>query len=184
MKNPEPSDKPPLTGIEIRLVRPEDNLETLTDMIHAAYAQHASSGLNYWGCHQSVEDTAKRLASGTAWVMSCGNDFIGTATLRPPQPESPVLLYRQPGVYSLAQFCINPLHKGCGFGRRLHEHIIDYARKLKVTGIALDTAKPATSLIKLYESWGYRIVGHCDWRPFTNYPSVVMYKILTETESN
>ena len=40
--------------------------------------------------------------------------------------------------------------------------------------MALDTAAPATRLISLYESWGYRIVGSADWRPKTNYESVLM----------
>jgi hypothetical protein len=38
----------------------------------------------------------------------------------------------------------------------------------------LDTAEPASGLIALYESWGYRIVGRADWRPNTNYESVLM----------
>jgi hypothetical protein len=44
--------------------------------------------------------------------------------------------------------------------------------------MALDTAAPAEALIALYSSWGYSLVGTCDWRPFTNYPSVVMAKEL------
>ena len=46
------------------------------------------------------------------------------------------------------------------------------------TTLALDTAQPATALIAMYVSWGYRVVGECDWRPFTNYPSVVMAQPL------
>ena len=90
----------------IRPVTASDDLERLTALIHAAYAPRASLGLRYWGTHQSVEDTAKRFASGTGLVMVDGDDYVGTATLRPPQPESTLALYRDPTVWSLCQFCI------------------------------------------------------------------------------
>jgi hypothetical protein len=36
-------------------------------------------------------------------------------------------------------------------------------------------------LIALYQRWGYAIVGEVDWRPFTNYASVLMSRpIRTE----
>lgn len=44
--------------------------------------------------------------------------------------------------------------------------------------MGLDTAQPASTLIAMYESWGYRVVGECDWRPLTNYTSVVMSRQL------
>lgn len=46
--------------------------------------------------------------------------------------------------------------------------------------MALDTAQPATALIAMYESWSYRVVGECDWRPLTNYTSVLMERDLEE----
>lgn len=95
----------------IRQVTPEDDLERLTALIHAAYAPHARLGLRYWGTHQSVEDTAKRFASGTGLVMLEAGEYVGTATLRPPQPDSTVALYRDPTVWSLCQFCITPKPK-------------------------------------------------------------------------
>jgi hypothetical protein len=42
--------------------------------------------------------------------------------------------------------------------------------------IAFDTAAPATKLINLYKRWGYQEVGNVDWRPFTNYLSVVLMR--------
>lgn len=155
----------------IRPVTAADDLARLTALIHSAYAPHAQRGLRYWGTHQSVEDTAKRFASGTGLVMLDGNDYVGTATLRPPQPESTVPLYREPAVWSLCQFCISPDAKGRG-----------YARKAGARVMALDTAQPATALIAMYESWGYRVVGECDWRPLTNYTSVLMARDLEKAQ--
>ena len=111
--------------------------------------------------------------------MVTDGQYVGTLTLRPPQPGSKVPLYREPSVYSLSQFCIAPEYKGHGLGRRLHDYTLDIALKLGANTVALDTAKPATSLIHLYEAWGYAVVGECDWRPHTNYVSVVMARALT-----
>ena len=44
--------------------------------------------------------------------------------------------------------------------------------------MALDTAAPAEGLIKMYRRWGYEIVGTRDWRPFTNYESLVLARLL------
>lgn len=126
--------------IRIRPVGPDDDLARLTQMIHAAYAHHAASGLRFWGTHQSVEDAAERLASGTAWVMLDGAAHIGTATLCAHRPESSVEFYRRPGVGVLSQFCIRPDRQGTGLGRRLHAHVLQHAAALNLAGIALDTA--------------------------------------------
>jgi hypothetical protein len=44
--------------------------------------------------------------------------------------------------------------------------------------MALDTAEPAAGLIELYRHWGYEVVGTHDWRPHTNYVSVVMKRAI------
>lgn len=168
------------TAPVIRPVTVADDLERLTALIHAAYAPHARLGLRYWGTHQSVEDTAKRFASGTGLVMVEGDDYVGTATLRPPQPESTVALYRDPTVWSLCQFCISPQAKGRGYGKQLHAYVTEFARQAGAQVLALDTAQPAAALIAMYESWGYQVVGECDWRPLTNYTSALMARSLAE----
>jgi GNAT superfamily N-acetyltransferase len=164
----------------IRPVIVGDGLERLTALIHTAYAPYASLGLRYWGTHQSVEDTAKRFASGTGLVMVEADHYVGTATLRPPQPESTVALYRDPTVWSLCQFCISPQAKGRGYGKHLHAYVTEFARQAGAQVLALDTAQPAAALIAMYESWGYQVVGECDWQPLTNYTSVLMARSLVD----
>jgi GNAT superfamily N-acetyltransferase len=162
------------TPLTFRTWTPEDDLARLTALIHAAYTPHAASGLKYWATHQSESDTAQRIAGGTCWLAVQGTDYVATAVVSPPQPDSPVALYTQPGVWILSQFCVNPAYKGQGAGRALHQHLVAWLSTQGATTLALDTAAPATALIQRYQSWGYQIVGDCDWRPFTNYPSVVM----------
>ena len=63
-------------------------------------------------------------------------------------------------------------------GGLLHEHAAQYAASRGATRMALDTAGPAARVIEMYQRWGYRVCGECDWRPVTNYLSVVMIRDL------
>lgn len=168
-------------SIPFIVVRPIDDgdcLESLTALIHEAYAPHADCGLRYWATHQSAEDTRQRFASGQGLVAVLDGDCVGTITVRPPQPESLVELYRDPGVWSIGQFAVSPTFEGRGIGKQLHEAAIQWALQNGGHTMALDTAEPATALIEKYLGWGYRVVGRCDWRPKTNYISVLMARPL------
>jgi len=168
-----------MSALLIRPLAPADDLAQITRLIHAAYAPHAQRGLRYWGTHQSVEDTAERFASGTGLLALRGDDYVGTITVRPPNAESEVALYRDAHTWTFGQFAVDPAHKGSGIGRALHNAATAHARARGARRMALDTAEPAAALIAMYETWGYRIAGACDWRPHTNYPSVVMALDLT-----
>ena len=158
----------------IRRLRDDDDLHALTDLIHLAYAPQAAKGLRYWGTHQSVDDTRRRFASGHGLVAELDGRYVGTVTVRPPQPESQVVLYRDAHTWTIAQFAVAPALKGQGLGRRLHEACMAVAREHGGRTMALDTAAPAEGLIAMYRAWGYEVVGETDWRPHTNYLSVVM----------
>ncbi len=162
------------TSARIRALRETDSMALLTKLIHRAYAPHAASGLRYWGTHQSVADTANRYASGKSFIARLEGKYVGTITVRAPQPKSPLALYRAPDTWSLCQFAVAPELKGQGLGKQLHEAAAALAVEHGAKVLALDTAAPAKALISMYEAWGYSIVGEHDWRPHTNYPSVVM----------
>jgi len=164
--------------LHVRQVAESDDLAALTMLIRAAYAPHASRGLRYWATHQSVEDTAKRLARGVAFVGEFAGELVATITLSKPDPESKVPLLRDPGTWSFGQFAVAPSHKGKGFGKRIHEVALQHAAREGCRVMALHTAEPASDLISMYGSWGYARVGTCDWRPHTNYLSVLMSKAL------
>ena len=165
--------------MEIRAIDDADDLDAITDLVHAAYSQHAQSGLRYWGTHQTVDDTAKRIRSGTALLMLDEGRYVGIVIVRPPQPASAVPLYRQPNVWSICQFCVSPEFKSKGYGRKLHERALSFASGAGAEFMALDTAEPAKALIAMYQSWGYSVVGSCDWRPHTNYESVLMKRAIS-----
>jgi ribosomal protein S18 acetylase RimI-like enzyme len=174
---PDASDRMP-RGIQIRHVSPTDDLEQITRLIHLAYAQHAAIGLRFWGTHQSVIDTATRFASGQGFVAILDGEYVGTITVRPPQPESTLDLYRDPHTWSICQFAVSPTLKGAGLGKALHRVALAHARQNGGQVMAIDTAAPAERLIAMYRAWGYRPVGEHSWRPHTNYDSVVMSRPL------
>lgn len=159
------------------VIRPwlaSDSLEELTELVHAAYAPHLGAGLRFVGTHQTVAMTAERLATGHAFVATCAGRLVGTVLARPPKPDSSAPLYRDTRTWSISQLAVSPQYKGRGLGRALHDAAVRHAMGLCARTIALDTAAPAAGLIAMYESWGYRIVGRVDWRPHTNYESVLM----------
>ena len=165
-----------VSHLSVRPLSADDGLLALTSLVHSAYAPHAERGLRFWGTHQSVEDTAERFSTGQGFVAEVDGEVVGTITLRPPQPESPVALYRLADVWSFCQFAVAPAQKRRGVGVALHEHALVYASSLGAKRMALDTATPATGFIRMYKSWGYEACGHCDWRPHTNYVSTLMVR--------
>ena len=160
--------------VTVRCFAPTDDVVPLTDLIRAAYAARASANLRYWATHQSAKDTADRLALGQGLIAELDGDVVGTLTVRPPNAESKVSLYRDPRVWTLSQFGVLPKLQARGIGRRLHDAAVEHAHHNGAKIMALDTAAPATDLIQMYTRWGYNVVGECDWRPHTNYVSVVM----------
>ena len=164
--------------MQIRQVEASEDLSALTSMIRAAYAPHTERGLRYWATHQTVEDTAKRIARGVAFVGEQSGKVVATVALSRPDPESKVALLREPTTWSFGQFAVHPDHKGKGFGKRIHDAALQYAAANGCRVMALHTAQPAVELIEMYESWGYAQVGTCDWRPHTNFLSVLMSKSL------
>ena len=163
----------------IRALLPSDNMVVLTDVIHSAYAERAANNLRYWATHQTVEDTANRFKSGHGLVAEIESQVVGTLTVRPPQLDSEVPLYRNPDTWTLCQFAVLPTFRGLGIGRRLHDAALMHAQANGARTIALDTAAPAGDLIDRYLHWGYAIVGECDWRPHTNYLSVLMSRPIS-----
>lgn len=166
----------------IRAICAGDDLVALTALIHAAYAPQAARGLRYWGTHQTADDTRKRIQQGFGFVALHGDQFVGTITVRPPQSDSQVTFYRDPHTWVLGQFAVHPDMKGMGLGRRLHDYAMAFARSRGARTMALDTAAPATGLIAMYQRWGYELAGEADWRPHTNYLSVVMRRDIGEVD--
>ncbi len=166
--------------IFIRPLSAADDMAALTGLIHAAYSKHAAQNLRYWATHQTPEDTTRRFALGHGLIAEFNGAIVGTLTVRAPQPKSHIELFRDPGTWTIFQFAVLPQFQGMGIGRCLHQAALDYAAARGGRVIALDTAAPATDLIEFYRCWGYQVVGECDWRPRTNYPSVILSRPISD----
>lgn len=169
------------------LIRPlaaTDSFEELTELLHRAYAPLAARGLAFVATHQGADVTEERCARGETWVGELGGRLVATVTLlppgtgKPPPPGKGGQTLARKDVCVFEQFAVDPALKGQGLGKRLMTHVEERARELGATRMALDTSEKATDLIGMYSARGYRIVEPVDWRPQTNYRSVVMTKQL------
>src|SRR5689334_5653757 len=114
------------TGQEIiRPLLPIDSLEELTEPLHRAYAPLAAMGFRYYATHQTVEQTGKRIATGSCLVAKLDGKLVGTVTwycgetkycgeTNSKYPE----LYRRSDVAHLEQFAVEPSLQRQGLGLR------------------------------------------------------------------
>jgi GNAT superfamily N-acetyltransferase len=168
---------------EVRLIEDRDSLETLTDLLHRAYASLAGMGLRYLATHQDVATTRRRTAKGECYLMFGGARLVGTILLIPPSARAPhCAWYNREDVAVLSQFAVEPQLQGRGLGGQLLSFAEGRASVLGAAEVAVDTAESAPHLIAFYSTRGYRQVGDAQWG-HTNYRSVILSKRL-KTESS
>jgi len=167
-----------LEDITIRPLNERDSLDELTDLLHRAYRPLAEAGLRYLATHQDVEMTRRRIAKGECYVGALADRLVATITFVPARSAGGAPWYDRPDVASFTQFCVEPDLTRRGIGSMLLDLVEERARATGAAEIACDTAEPATHLIELYERRGYRSVAQTDWRPVTNYTSVILSKVL------
>ena len=156
----------------------QDDVSQITEMLHRAYKTLKDMNLHFNATHQPPERTLYRLESGSSFVAVSGGHVVGTITVCPPTQKVPVETFLdRADVAHFEQFGVEPQCQAQGVGRKLLELAEEEARQMGASYIALDTAEPATHLIEMYESWGYRIVDVVDWDN-VNYLSVIMAKKL------
>lgn len=163
--------------IEIRPLAEVDSIESLTQVIHEAYARLGAMGLNYTAVDQSPEVTRQRASRGVCLVAVHGGRLIGTITLQPTEPDSQCEYFRQAHVASARQFAVSPDFQGLGLGGALLEAAEAWAARNGYVEIAIDTAEPARHLVDLYSRRGYLHVGWVQW-PGKTYRSVVMSRTI------
>lgn len=162
------------TGLAFRPLDASDSLAELTELLHRAYVSLAAAGFAYVASHQSEETTRARAGSGECWVGVLDGRLVATATLVAPGAARGAPWYERARVSRLQQLAVDPSLQGRGVGSALMDLLEARAREIGAEEIAIDTAEGAERLIRMYESRGYRLVGHVDWRPRTNYRSVIM----------
>ena len=169
----------------LRPLAATDSLEALTALLHRAYARLATTGLNFTAVDQSVEDTARRVATGQCFVAEDGGQIVGTVTVceaydpnREPWARAAPWFYRR-DVAHLHQLAVDPGAQGQGLGDRLLAAGEQWARERGRRAVALDTAVPATHLRQRYARLGYADVDEVQWSG-KRYRTVLMVKPLAE----
>ena len=165
-------------GTEVRLIEDGDSLETLTELLHRAYAPLATMGFRYLATHQDVATTRRRTAKGECYLMFAGARMVGTILLIPPSVRAPYCAwYDREDVAVLSQFAVEPELQRGGLGSQLLALAEGRASMLGAAEVAVDTAEDAAHLIALYRSRGYQQAGYAQW-DHTNYRSVILSKRL------
>jgi GNAT superfamily N-acetyltransferase len=172
----------PLT---IRLWQPDDSISALTELIHRAYAKHTQRNLKFLAASQTNEITMIRINAAECWVGHAGERLVATILFYPPSTGVNQMIisdcdwYNRPDVAKFAQLAVDPDYQGRGYGSILLDLVERRARETGAAELACDTAEPADDLRRLYVQRGFRLVGTYDWRPKTNYMSVVYSKTVT-----
>lgn len=135
-------------------------IETMTFLLHEAYAPLALRGMKYLATHQPAEATLKRLEDGEAYLGFLNKELIGTVTLYSEKVTSACEYYKKTGVFSFGQFAVKLNHQGFGYGSLMMDFIENRAKELGALELALDTSEHADDLIRMYEKRGYRFVAH------------------------
>ena len=151
----------------------------LTALLHRAYAGLAARGLRYLAAHQDDERTRARATEGECLVGILDGALIATVTLVDAARTGGSEWYDRGDVASFNQFCVDPALRRRGIASHLLDLIEARARGAGARELACDTAEQADDLISMYGARGYRFVEYVDWRPVTNYRSVVLSKDLT-----
>lgn len=167
-----------LGELVIRELSPNDSLEELTELLHQAYKGLADMGLSYVATYQDVATTKRRISQGVTFVAVWQGKMVGTIVFTRPEHTNIPRGKPIPGAGKLNQLGVEPKLQKMGIGKRLFVHAEEYARAEGVSALVLDTAEPATHLIKWYERMGYQFVEYVQW-DITNYRSVVLVKYLT-----
>lgn len=164
-------------SITYRYVRPEDDVDDITALLHEAYAPLAAQGMRFLATHQNADTTRKRMSHGET-ILAVDTDYIvGTITLKSADRTEGSAFYDRPDVAGFGQFAVRPSHQGAGIGSMLIDLVEQRAREQNVKMLALDTSEHALHLIALYQAKGYTFVEHIQWCD-VNYRSLIFAKPL------
>lgn len=115
-------------------------------------------------CLQDPEGHVLATGGQVFFAMDDGN-VVGTcAAIRVP-----------PSTVELAKLAVSPEAQGRGIGRRLCNHVIQFARGVGATEIELTSNTALVSAIRLYESLGFQ---HAPLPAMVRYVSVDVYMTL------
>jgi len=160
-----------------RFLRPQDDVDEITRLLHEAYAPLAAAGMRFVASHQTSEVTRRRFAGGDTIVAAIAGVVVGVVTLYTKEHTSGGAFYDRPDVASFGQFAVSPDRQALGIGSALLDMVEALAAERGASVLALDTSEHARDLIQFYVARGFQFVDHHRW-PEVNYRSVRLAKVL------
>ena len=76
------------SDIDIRPLAARDSMQSLTGLLHRAYAPLAAAGMNFSAATQTADDTARRAAEGQCFVAVRRGKPVGTVTVAGPYEQA------------------------------------------------------------------------------------------------
>jgi GNAT superfamily N-acetyltransferase len=171
-----------ITGdrIAYRRLRPTDDVELLTELLHESNAPLAAGGMRFVASHQNAAVTKQRMDRGETFVAADGNVIVGVITLCEPDARHRSPFCARPDVADFGQFAVRPAYQGRGIASRLMDIVEARAREKGIAELALNTSEHAEDLIAMYTRKGFRFIEHVQWDE-VNYRSVVLAKTLSRS---
>jgi GNAT superfamily N-acetyltransferase len=163
----------------IRLIRPDDSYQELTELLHHGYGDLAARGMKFLASHQDENLTRERAAEGECYVAIHEGRMIGTIVWRNAQQTEGTPWYDRPDVASFGQFAVEPALQRHGIGSKLVHLAEKRSTETGAAELALDTAEPAEELIHFYTRRGYRFIDYTKW-DIVNYRSLILSKRLSK----
>jgi GNAT superfamily N-acetyltransferase len=160
-----------MANVRIELARP-DEAERIAALLRAAYAEHASAGLNFSAASVTAAQVRERVLDGEVYVAHDEGTLVGTYNLRIKTDALGDAGY-------LNSLAIDPALRHTGLGRLLLDHAEIEASGRGLRRMRLDTAIPLIDLVRWYERRGYRAVAQTHWQGKA-YDSVIMEKMLQQ----
>jgi GNAT superfamily N-acetyltransferase len=164
------------------LIRPwntDDSVDTLTQILHRAFAQGPGQPYPYPVARQDAQATREQIRQGKCWIAEIDGRLVGVGIVWPPTACSWRALCNARNGAHLRQLAVEPQFQGMGIGGRLLEACELGALAMNAPTLWGSSPVGARQL-SLYRRHGYRIVEYKRW-PNTDYESVIFAKRLPTT---
>jgi ribosomal protein S18 acetylase RimI-like enzyme len=109
-------------------------------------------------------------AGGEIFIVERADATLGCCALLPLENQS----------WELAKMAVAKEHRGCGIGRRLLNHVVEYAKQRGAHKLCLKTSSLLQPAIHLYKSAGFQIVAEVNSRLSRNARADVFMELILQ----
>lgn len=152
-----------------------DSYDTLTALLHRAFAPLGALGFNCPCVDQPASATREHVLTGECFVALGNAHLVATMTMHSHDPDSRCDPYRSRRVATLGQLAVDPVWQERGIGRSLLAFAQRRAAARGATHLALDAPYAAVRLIDFYRREGFQPVDVMRF-PGHNYDSAILCK--------